>query len=560
MKAIKTIKSLMLLVLIAWTFNLNAQQQSQYTQFMNVGMVYNPAYAGINGQVNATLLGRWQWVGFEGAPNTQTAVVDTGIPGKNIGLGVLFSRDEIAVTNFNRVMLNYAYHIDTWNGKLSMGVSGSFSRFSTDLSDVLVVDPDATFSTNQSSTRPNFGFGVHYRNEFLQLGLSVPEVINNKLESDGVELFRQQRHIYLMGAYKYPINDNFDLQLNTLFRYVAGSPFAADVNVMAWYQDRMALGLGHRLDESINAIVQVRVNDKITAGYAYDFVSNEQLSNLANSSHEVMVSYATPWSSGGRKTRDQDNDGIRDKDDACPTKAGPVDNNGCPLPDTDGDGVPDESDRCPLTKGSPTQMGCPDRDGDGVIDREDKCPDVAGTVELNGCADQDGDGILDQDDDCPIIAGLASFDGCPDSDGDGIKDSDDACPNEAGRKDNNGCPGLSEETKLVLAQALEGVQFTSSRDVLKESSFEVLNKVVQLLKDNPVYQLKISGYTDSSGGEAANLQLSEKRAKRVRAYLIENGIEGDRLEANGYGEANPVADNNTPEGRRKNRRVELEIQ
>lgn len=559
MKAINTIKSLLLLVLIAWTFGLNAQQQSQYTQFMNVGMVYNPAFAGINDHLNATLLGRWQWVGFEGAPNTQTAVVDTGIRGKNIGLGVLFSRDEIAVTNFNRVMLNYAYHIATWNGKLSMGVSGSFSRFSTELSDVLVVDPDATFNTNQSSTRPNFGFGVNFRNESLQFGLSIPEVINNKLEADGVELFRQQRHIYLTGSYKYPINDNFDLQLNTLFRYVAGSPFAADLNVMGWYQDRMALGLGHRLDESINAIVQVRVNDKITAGYAYDFVSNEQLSNLANASHEVMVSYATPWSSGGRKTKDQDNDGIRDKDDECPTKAGPVDNMGCPLPDTDGDGVPDESDKCPLTKGSPTQMGCPDRDGDGVIDREDKCPDVPGTADQQGCADKDGDGILDQDDACPEVFGAAVFNGCPDSDGDGVADSKDACPNEAGRKDNGGCPGLSDATKEVLDQALEGVQFESSKDVLKESSFAVLNDVVQLLKDNPEYKMKISGYTDSSGGEDANLQLSDKRAQRVKTYLVENGIDGDRLEAKGFGEVNPIADNNTSEGRKKNRRVELEI-
>ena len=72
--------------------------------------------------------------------------------------------------------------------------------------------------------------------------------------------------------------------------------------------------------------------------------------------------------------------------------------------------------------------------------------------------------------------------------------------------------------------------------------------------------MKISGYTDSSGGEDANLRLSEKRAQRVKAYLVENGIDENRLEAKGFGEANPIADNDTAEGRRKNRRVELEIQ
>ncbi len=257
---------------------------------------------------------------------------------------------------------------------------------------------------------------------------------------------------------------------------------------------------------------------------------------------------------------DSDKDGVPDYLDKCQnTPAGvKTDVNGCPL-DGDKDGVPDYLDKCPTVAGLEKYNGCPDTDGDGIIDSEDKCPTVAGLEKFNGCPDTDGDGVIDSEDKCPTIAGLAKYNGCPDTDGDGVPDNLDKCPTVPGIAANKGCPEVKAETKKIFAQALQGIQFESGKDIIKKTSFPILNKVVTVMKDNPSYELEINGHTDSQGDDAANLTLSQNRANAVKAYLVNQGVSAARLTAKGYGETIPVADNATASGRAKNRRVEFKV-
>lgn len=173
--------------------------------------------------------------------------------------------------------------------------------------------------------------------------------------------------------------------------------------------------------------------------------------------------------------------------------------------------------------------------------------------------DKDQDGIADADDLCPDEAGTEATKGCPDNDSDGIINTEDDCPNVAGVTENNGCPELAEEVKKVLKEALEGIEFESGRDVIKKSSYEILDQVVLVMQNNPEYKLKISGHTDNMGADESNLILSHKRAESAKNYLIEKGIEKERLDAVGYGETKPIASNDTAEGRRQNRRVEFTV-
>lgn len=147
----------------------------------------------------------------------------------------------------------------------------------------------------------------------------------------------------------------------------------------------------------------------------------------------------------------------------------------------------------------------------------------------------------------------------PDADGDGVLDEDDHCPNEKGTEKNFGCPDLNEDEVKVLKDALEGVNFEFGNDVLTAESKPKLHNVAELLSKHPSFKIKISGYTDSSGADDVNLALSKKRAMSVKNYLISDGVSDSRIQADGYGEANPVADNETEDGRAKNRRVEFEI-
>jgi outer membrane protein OmpA-like peptidoglycan-associated protein len=286
---------------------------------------------------------------------------------------------------------------------------------------------------------------------------------------------------------------------------------------------------------------------------------------------------------------DRDHDGIADGDDACPDVAGVASSdrskNGCPPveapKDRDKDGILDADDACPGVPGvastDKAKHGCPlpeDRDHDGILDGDDACPDVAGVADpdpkKNGCPpprDTDGDGIPDEKDACVDIKGVATQDpatnGCPpDTDGDGIRDDKDACPTDKGNADpdpaKNGCPTVRvTETEISI---LEQVQFDSAKATIKKASDPLLDKAAQALKEHPeLLKLEIQGHTDTTGARGFNQALSQSRAEAVKKAMTKRGIDPKRLTAKGYGQDQPLASNDTPEGRSTNRRVQFKI-
>ena len=259
--------------------------------------------------------------------------------------------------------------------------------------------------------------------------------------------------------------------------------------------------------------------------------------------------------------KDTDGDGIYDKNDDCPETPGLEEFNGCP--DSDGDGIKDSEDSCPNTAGLAEFNGCPDSDGDGVADPQDGCPNEVGPKENNGCPwpDSDGDGLLDKDDNCPNEAGPASNNGCPwpDSDGDGLLDKDDNCPHKAGPASNNGCPELTKEIQAALNGYGKIILFDTGKFSIKAQSEIVLGDILGILNKYTDARFTVDGHTDSVGRTAFNQKLSESRATTVKDYLVSHGISSSRLNSAGYGEDKPIDSNKTRDGRKQNRRVEINL-
>jgi outer membrane protein OmpA-like peptidoglycan-associated protein len=271
---------------------------------------------------------------------------------------------------------------------------------------------------------------------------------------------------------------------------------------------------------------------------------------------------------------DSDGDSILDGIDACSdTPLGArTDSQGCPT-DADGDGVSDGLDSCPATPSGATvdTTGCPlDADGDAVFDGLDRCPGTPPGVLVDqiGCpSDNDGDGVLNDVDACPATPVGTQVDdrGCEvaqDTDGDGIADPQDRCPNTAPGQnvDAVGCPVLfmveqGQRRPLVL----QGVTFASGRSVLTEDSYATLDEVAASLLAHPEIRIEIAGHTDATGSQEVNTRLSLARARAVMMHLARRGVSPERMEARGYGPDRPIATNGTPEGRARNRRVELSI-
>ena len=178
--------------------------------------------------------------------------------------------------------------------------------------------------------------------------------------------------------------------------------------------------------------------------------------------------------------------------------------------------------------------------------------------------DKDEDGIKDAADKCPSDPedkdAFQDTDGCPDpdNDNDGITDDKDKCPNEAetqnGFEDEDGCP---DEIPLPKSQILHGVEFRGGSAELLPQSFAILTNMASTLKKAKGIRIEIRGYTDSRGSDATNLKVSQLRADAVRNFLVSQGVDSSMLYARGYGEASPIASNNTVAGRQQNKRIEI---
>jgi len=231
--------------------------------------------------------------------------------------------------------------------------------------------------------------------------------------------------------------------------------------------------------------------------------------------------------------------------------------------DTDGDGIIDSEDSCREVPGIAKFNGCPDTDGDGIENKKDQCPLIFGVLKYNGCPvpDTDNDGINDEEDSCITQPGVLRYHGCPvpDTDGDGINNEEDSCINIPGPKSNNGCPVIKKELTEEMQRAAQNILFKTGSYQLLRSSYPALNKVIFILNENPDLNLVIEGHTDNEGTEQSNQLLSENRSNTVLNYLKTHGIRETRLKAVAYGQMKPIDTNATPEGRARNRRVELKL-
>ncbi len=198
--------------------------------------------------------------------------------------------------------------------------------------------------------------------------------------------------------------------------------------------------------------------------------------------------------------------------------------------------------------------------GTGVTTGYGECWQGVGGSEAGNCGamDSDGDGVIDANDRCPGTPKgvVVDPDGCPkDSDGDGVPDYMDKCPGTpAGAKvDADGCEITGD---AVINTTADHFDFDSA--VLKPKMKEELDAIVNNVKASKGNEmLEVVGHTDSTGPEAYNQGLSERRAQSAAEYMVEQGLDGSRITVKGMGESAPVADNGTREGRAMNRRVEV---
>ncbi len=282
-------------VVVLLPSRVTAQQQALYAQYMFNQMVINPAYTGSNGYTRGVFSLRQQWVGLEGAPNTQTFTIDAPInKNRSAALGAILIADKIGVTSQNGAFLTYSKSVrlnETY--KLSMGLQGGVYNYKFEESKLNNIDPDPIIGGDINALRSNFGLGLFLESQRFFFGLSIPQTIESSLDLNNEDSdAKARRHYFTNMGYVITLNKDLKLKPNVLATMVEGNPLQIDFNMSLFIRELLWFGLSYRSFDAMDVILQARLTDRIQFGYAYDFANTKTgLRRINGGSHEFMLTF-----------------------------------------------------------------------------------------------------------------------------------------------------------------------------------------------------------------------------------------------------------------------------
>lgn len=280
------------LLVFVWLLPLYSlgQQKAILSQYMFNGLVANPAYSSIDNALNMTAVSRHQWVGFKGAPNTQTFSLHSPINESNSSFGAILMRDQIAeVIIDNAAFLTFAQKVEIAEETfLSLGINGGISKYQANYSEIseesIMIDP---VFANENDIRSSVGLGLMLFSNKFYAGLSAPSFMEFRGNKRTKTAFRT--HWIVQGGYLVDFGENLKFKPNTMVKYVNGSPMQIDVNANFLIAETLWLGSSWRSFDSMNFIAELQITPKLQVGYAYDLTTS-QLSHVQKGSHEIMLS------------------------------------------------------------------------------------------------------------------------------------------------------------------------------------------------------------------------------------------------------------------------------
>jgi len=262
-----------------------AQQEPIFTQLDNTIHFFNPANSGLNYRIQSTALGRYQWSGINGAPKSHFVNYSMKLKPLHGGIGINYFHEKIGFSGFNRVKLNYAFHLAEFKeGILSFGASIGFNnRTYSPVYVIPIVDPSLPTSSNV--TRFTSDLGLMYKNEKLSVGLSVTQ-LNRARYSSG---YRDAVHTFAYADYLFSLSSDWKLKpqvmISTDFTQVS-----TVMNVIAVLKNKFQFGAGYRSYESIDAMIGWDIFEQYRIRYSYD-LSIHSLSSISKGSHEICIGF-----------------------------------------------------------------------------------------------------------------------------------------------------------------------------------------------------------------------------------------------------------------------------
>lgn len=284
---------LALLLFIGGAISVSAQQKAMFTQYMFNGLMINPSYSSMDEAINVTALARQQWVGFKGAPNTQTISVHSPVKQSRTSVGLILMRDQIGeVISENGVLGTAAHKVaigdDTYFALgLNAGIGKYVGQYSQSGSPTAALDP---VFADQNSLRANLGFGLMLFSQKFYAGFSSPFFYYRDLGTNIYSATAYKPHYLLQGGYLADLGEDIKFKPNVLLKYVNGSPVQIDLNANFLFKETLWLGASLRSMDSVDLLAEIQLTPNVQLGYSYDFTTS-RLAAVERGSHEIVLNF-----------------------------------------------------------------------------------------------------------------------------------------------------------------------------------------------------------------------------------------------------------------------------
>ena len=237
-------KKLSIIAVLFLAFQMHAQQDPQYTQYMYNMNVINPAYAGSRENLSMGLLYRTQWSGIEGSPETATFFGHALVSDK-LGIGLSAISDRIGPVNETNLYADISYTLDLGReSRLAFGIKAGATFHDIGLAGIDLIDAGDPFFQDISSATPNFGAGLFYYTYKYYFSFSVPNMLSAvHLDDNGTKIGTETQHYFLTGGYVFDLSRNTELKPSFLVKSSFDAPVSLDVNVNARFYKKFEIGV-----------------------------------------------------------------------------------------------------------------------------------------------------------------------------------------------------------------------------------------------------------------------------------------------------------------------------
>ena len=290
-------KYVILIVAFLFWMKSEAQQLPLFSQYYYNPFVYNPAFTGTAETNNAYLIHRSQWKDMPGSPTTYALTIDGSVKEKEIGLGLSLFNDQTDIFSRTGLYGSYSYHLPlNSEHNIYVGLSAGIIDNKIDFSRTNVTDVNdpLLYNTNRRKVTTDATFGLSYFWQDLTVGFSVPQLLGKKInyDEDNTNVYmRLRRHFIGSVMYNFEINEDIDFIPSIMTRAAKGSPFQFDVNANFSWKDMVRAGLSYRLGYSAGMNLGVKLNNNLTAGYAYEYVISP-IGKFSGGGHEIILGYS----------------------------------------------------------------------------------------------------------------------------------------------------------------------------------------------------------------------------------------------------------------------------